>query len=440
MNADEVKEREVGTDEGFQSLVEIVRRPLPELRRDIETLQPVKERGAVALLRRARENLDWRRLPGLRPNTRPREKLQVRLVKQLALFVLLPTALMAVYLFAFAADQYIAETRFAVRGDVEPIGEAAGEYAALIQKHNSQDGYIVRDFIQSRVMAETAEAELGISKMFANAGLDFWARYRGPQPAEKLARYWSKQVTAHMEAISGVITVNAQAFTPQDALSIAKLIVARSEKLVNDISERAQADMLAHAQTDTKSAEERLKRARLAMQTFRNTWGIIDPIKSAEATLTSIAMLQKDNIKAENDLQVLRDSHLDEKTRGIQVLVATIAATDAQIKRLRNQLTTEGLTAGSPNNITQALLEYEGLKIEQTIAEKLNESMRIALDRARLASQRQQIYLATFVPPMLPDSSLYPVRGYVLVATLFFSFVLWSAIALLISGIKGQRI
>ena len=187
-------------------------------------------------------------------------------------------------------------------------------------------------------------------------------------------------------------------------------------------------------------AEERLKRARLAMQSFRNKWGIIDPVKSAETIMTTMMMLKKDKLKAENDLQVLRDSRLDEKTRGIQVLVATVAATDAQIKRLQDQLTNEGLSAGASNNLTQALLEFEGLQVEQLISEKINESLHLLLDKARLAASRQQIYLATFVPPVLPTTSLYPNRPYALLITFFCAFVLWSASSLLISGIKDQRI
>ena len=447
MNVDEVKEREAKPNEaraseGLQGLIELARRAVPDRRRDTETLEPVDGRRALALFRQVRERIDWKRLPGLSPQpARPAEKMQVVLAKRFAIFVLLPTAIIAAYLYLIAADEYIARTQFAVRGNVEPMEQAPlNSYADLIQKHNSQDSYIVRDFIQSRAMSDAAESTLKISKIFSREEADFWSRYNDPQPAEKLARYWRKHVAVHIEQVSGVITLDVRAFTPEDAVAISELVIARSERLVNDMSRRAQADMVENAEKDARMAEERLKRARLAMQSFRNKWGIIDPVKSAETIMTTMMMLKKDKLKAENDLQVLRDSRLDEKTRGIQVLVATVAATDAQIKRLQDQLTNEGLSAGASNNLTQALLEFEGLQVEQLISEKINESLHLLLDKARLAASRQQIYLATFVPPVLPTTSLYPNRPYALLITFFCAFVLWSASSLLISGIKDQRI
>ncbi|MET0427863.1 MAG: capsule biosynthesis protein [Microvirga sp.] len=444
MNADEVKDREVKTrhSEGLQGLMDLARRSVPELRRNIETLEPLKEGGARALLRRAREKIDWRQVPGLRQRApKPAERLQVVLAKRFAYFVALPTAIMALYLFVFASDQYVAQAKFAVRGDVEPMGEAsAGEYASLIQKHNSQDSFIVRDFVHSRTMAEAAQSALQVSKMFSGSDADFWARYRDDQPIEEFAKYWRSHVEAHIEAISGVITLSVRTFKPEDSVAIAELVIARAERLVNEISRRARGDLIAHAETDARAAEERLKTARLALQNFRNTWGIIDPLKTAESTLQTIALLNKDKIKAENDLEVLRGSRLDEKSRGIQTLAATVAAIDGQIKRLKDQLTTEGLAAGTPNNITQALLEFEGLKIEQMIAEKLNESLHLMLDKARIAANKQQVYLAVFVPPALPASSIYPERGHTLLVTFFCCLALCSAGSLLLSGVKDQRI
>ncbi len=78
-------------------------------------------------------------------------------MRQIAFFVLLPTAVVAVYLFAFAANEYTASAQFAVRGDVEPMESVGlGQFTGLIRKHNSQDSYIVRDYIQSQTLVQTS--------------------------------------------------------------------------------------------------------------------------------------------------------------------------------------------------------------------------------------------------------------------------------------------
>jgi capsular polysaccharide transport system permease protein len=437
MKVDEVKQ----TDR-LRGVIDLALRSVPDLRRNAETIDPVRQSRVPTLLREARERLDWRRLPGIRPPASRPKNIIASVLKQFAVFVLAPTALAAVYFYVFASDQYIATAQFAVRGNVEPMDDSpGGSYAGLIQKHNSQDSFIVRDYVQSQTLVSEVEKSLNITKMFSRKDVDFWERYDADDPIEDLVKYWRKRVTTRIEVISGIVSLTVRAFTPEDALAIAKEVVARSENLINQISRRAQADMLVHAEADAAKAQERLRKAHLALQTFRNRWGIIDPIKSAEATLTTIGTLRKDRYKAESDLAVLRGSSLDEKSRSIQTLVTLIAALDQQIKKLTDQLTTDGAAgADAANNMTRALLEYEALQVERTIAGKLNESANLMVDRARIAAGKQQIYLATFVEPALPGDSLYPLRGHALMVVFFCCLVIWSSIALIIAGINDQRL
>jgi capsular polysaccharide transport system permease protein len=334
---DEVKQAtRVRPSPSVQSLMDLARRSVPDLRRNAETIEPVAPgRGRAlggALVERARRTLEWTRLPGLRPReARPPERMVKRLFRSYALFALLPTAVVGLYVFVIASPQYIVESQFAVRGNVEPMASAdLGLHTDLILKHNSQDSFILRDFIGSRPMVEAVDAKLGLAKMFSEGGIDFWARYDDSQPVEKLVRYWRRHVIPQIDAISGVIHLKVRAFKPEDAVAISQEVIARSETLVNGISRRAQDDMITNAKKEVEQTAERLKQARVALQEFRNRWGIIDPVKSAEAAVTTIELLRKDKIKAENDLRVLRDSKLDEKSRSIQVLVARIREPDGR--------------------------------------------------------------------------------------------------------------
>lgn len=435
MSFDDVKD---DTREG--EIVTFAAPTMTELRRSAETIRPVPEkRTARALVASVRERLDWTRLPGLRPRQEDTSSYGARIIRRIGFFVLLPTLVVGLYLFAFASNQYVAEAQFAVRGNVEPMENISlGQFTNLIQKHNSQDSFIVRDYINSQTLVEALEKSIGISKMFSRSEADFWARFDPTDPIEDLTKYWRKHVEAHIDSISGVIRLSVRAFTPEDALTIARAVVLRSEALINDISKRAQSDMVAQAEADAKVAQDRLRKAHLALQAFRNQWGVIDPIKSAEGTLTALTSLRKDKLKAENDLQVLRGSNLDERSRSIQTLVANIAAIDQQMKTLQDEMTSATAGAGG-QNLTEALLQYEGLLVERTIAEKLEESAHTLLDRARVSASKQHIFLATFVPPVLPTDSLYPERGHTLLVAFFCFLVIWSSSALLLAGIRDQR-
>ena len=433
MDADEVKRRD-----RLGSMIAFARRTVPDLRRNAETVEPIAPADGRRRLPALLNPLRWTRLP-LVPGEGTQNRVLARLLRNIGLFVLLPTAVVGIYLFVFAADQYVVEARFAIRGEVEPMGNVAlGEFSSLIQKNNSQDSYIVQEYIQSQPMLESAQKELNVVRMFTRDEADFWTRYSGDKPIEELLKYWRKRVQVHIDLISGVMTLTVQAFTPDDALAIGRHVVARAEALINTISSRAQQDMLKHSKDDLAATEQRLRKAHLALREFRNRWGIIDPAKSAEATMTTLLSLRKDKIKSENDLQVLRGSGLDEKSRSIQTIVASVAATNQQIKQLEDTLTSDGMAVGG-RPVSEAILEYEGLMVERTIAEKLNDSATIMLDRARVAANRQHVYLAVFVPPTRPELSTVPMRGHALFVAFFAFMVLWGCSSLLIAGVKDHN-
>ncbi|MEE8628868.1 MULTISPECIES: capsule biosynthesis protein [Methylobacterium] len=433
MDADEVKRRD-----RLGSMIAFARRTVPELRRNAETVEPIAPADGRRRLPALLNPLRWTRLP-LVPGEGTQNRVLARLLRNIGLFVLLPTAVVGIYLFAFAADQYVVEARFAIRGEVEPMGNVSlGEFSSLIQKNNSQDSYIVQEYIQSQPMLESAQKELNVVRMFTRDEADFWTRYSGDKPIEELLKYWRKRVQVHIDLISGVMTLTVRAFTPDDALAIGQHVVARAEALINAISSRAQQDMLKHSKDDLAATEERLRKAHLALREFRNRWGIIDPAKSAEATMTTLLSLRKDKIKSENDLQVLRGSGLDEKSRSIQTIVASLTATNQQIKQLEDTLTSDGVAVGG-RPVSEAILEYEGLMVERTIAEKLNDSATMMLDRARVAANRQHVYLAVFVPPTRPELSTVPMRGHALFVAFFAFVVMWGCSSLLIAGVKDHN-
>ena len=365
----------------------------------------------------------------------------VRLVKGFFWFVLAPTAAVGAYLFLVAADQYVVEARFAVRGLTEPLANPGG-MASMIQVsgsagNNNQDGFIVTSYIDSLPLVREADKALDVRAMFSRGEADFFTRLAPDVTPEDLVKYWRKRVITRIDAISGIITLEVRTFTPQDGVALANFVLKRAEDLVNDISRRAREDSITRNREEVAKAEQRLKAAHLALQAFRNRWGIIDPAKSAEATLQTLVGLRREKLKLENDLQVLRAT-LDDRARSVQTIVATLQAMDRQITEQQAQLTSDGVS--KTTNVTQAILEFEGHMVERTIAEKIYESAQGMLDRVRVMAEKQAIFLTTFVKPALPEDSLYPKRWTNLFTAFFSFFVLWTIGALLQAGVRDHRI
>lgn len=398
-------------------------------------------RGPLARLAPALRPLRWMRTsPAPSRNGRAPSPL-IWLGKGFAAFVLAPTAIIGLYLFVFAADQYVVEARFAVRGLTEPLANPGNLSSPVAVAHsggnNNQDGFIVANYIDSLPLVREADKALDLRAMFTRGGADFWARFSPGDSPEELAKYWRKRVTTRIDAISGIITMEVRTFVPEDGVTLANFVLKRSEDLVNQISRRAREDAMIRNREEVEKAETRLKAAHLAVQDFRNRWGIIDPAKSAEAMLQTLMTLRRDKVKLENDLQVLRAT-LDERSRSVQTIVATLQAVDRQIAEQQAQITSEG--ASKSTNVTQAILEFENAVIERTIAEKIYESAQGMLDRARVMAEKQQVFLTTFVHPSLPEDSLYPKRWSALATAFFCFFVMWTIGALVQASVRDHRI
>ena len=91
---------------------------------------------------------------------------------------------------------------------------------------------------------------------------------------------------------------------------------------------------------------------------------------------------------------------------------------------------------GDSGSLATALSEYERLDVRRLLAEKTLVSAFTSLEAARLAAQRQQLYLETITQPNLADYPLYPKR-VISFATVAATCMLVYAIAwLLVSGVR----
>ena len=221
--------------------------------------------------------------------------------------MLVPAALVAAYYFLIAADQYVAEFRFALR-TVEP---ARTEIGGLLQGNIAPspvgvDSYAVVQYLGSRDVVDELGKTLDSREMFSRLESDWLARLQLPVSIEELVRYWKGQVDAFYDITNGTIVVRARAFTPDDALRLAQAVLTAAEQLVNDLSARARHDTLRNSEREVRRAERRLKTALARLREFRDREGIIDPRKTADATLALAGRIRDEIVRADTELSTVK--------------------------------------------------------------------------------------------------------------------------------------
>jgi capsular polysaccharide transport system permease protein len=373
-------------------------------------------------------------------------KKKTSLVKISALLAIaLPTVMASIYYLVIASDQYVAEARFAVRGseDAPVQGDTMGSLTGLNSvAATSADSFILSQFMESRELVDNLQRSLDLRKIFTNENADFLAKYRPldtRDTAEHLNRFWNTVASVYYEPISGIITFTVRAFTPEDALAIARGAVLESERLVNRLSDRARGDAVLNAKTELSRAEMRLKFARRAVRDYRDREGSVDPTKTADSRLKIVGDLESELSKQEAEYATSL-TFLNKDAPTMRVMRNKIAAMTAQISTEKAKLgnTERKVAERAGPLLSTSLAEYEELDTDREFAQKTYEGALTAVEHANLRAERQSRYLATFVEPRLPESALYPRRIQMILLVLVCSALAWAIGILVYYGIRDH--
>lgn len=382
-----------------------------------QTLQPA---GATGFLRPAGDSaitvLPTRKAPG-----RDR-RLSLRWLC-FVVVVVIPTALAAVYYLVLAADQYVAEFRFALR-TVEPIRAETGGlfHGNVAPSPVGVDSYAVVQYLSSRDVIDDLSKTLDLRAMFSRPEADWVTRLQLPVSIEELVRYWKSQVDAFYDITNGTIVVRARAFTADEALQLAQAILASAERLVNDLSARARRDTLRNSEREVRHVERRLKTALARLREFRDREGIIDPRKTADATQALAGRIRDEIVRADTELSTIKH-YMRADAPSVRMLEARIQSLQTQLRAVESEVTD---TEKSRSEVLSRVMgSYEQLESERTFAEKAYQHALEALDRARMNADRQQVYIAGFVQPSLPEEPLYPRRFLNIGIVLFLCCAVW---------------
>lgn len=355
---------------------------------------------------------------------RPLQPFVIGIIFAFLLVVIIPIATSGIYLAFFTSDQYASEVRFAVRGGSETSspGDLLSGLTGSTSAIRLQDSLILADFIRGRGMVEILEDQLQLRKKFSGPHVDYVFGFNPNRSIERLVKYWWWQVDVQVDRISGIITVVVSAFTAKDAFDIANVIISASEKLVNDLSERARRDALRTAQNELTLAERLLQSKIAAMKQLRTSEQVLDPTKQSEALTKVISDMRLELVRMESDYAAQR-KNVDETAPQMRVLDARIRAAREQIKLLEARMTS--VSPDQKGVLAESISHFDRLRLEQEFAQKQYIAAAAALERARLEVESQQVYLTTFLRPVLAEEGIYPRRWWIMLAITILCLTLW---------------
>ena len=451
------------THEGYGVTDVLDREPQVDVARSVEpNVAPPPRRSRVAraltpILRRSAHNAlalipSVESRPDVLVDIAPKSRFRGLIALSLIVTVLAPTVASGLYLFGIASDQYVAETRFAVR-KAEPShmegfsdndtargnkGQAVSSSSLLSGTASlaGEDAEIIANYIHSRAAVDDVSAMLDLKSIYRRPEADFWARLPADATAEALTEYWKRMVSVYVEPTSGIVTVSASAFRREDALAVTRAVLSAGERLANSLTLKMRADQTSLAEGEVRRSEANVRFALADLTAFRDAQHLIDPVETSKSTGTLLMQLMSDRIQTEGQLFVSQRMQ-GPNAPGIAATKARLESVNKHIAELQEQLAGTKDAAG---NMAATMARFAELELKRDFAEKMFEFARKGLERAELTAMAQSTYLAVFMPPALPQDFTYPNRFTDLFLIALAAMMTWMSGATITASVLDHRL
>lgn len=362
--------------------------PLPSESDDRNTLQG-DEPAAAALpsgIDRVRAEIDRRR-----------HRHRKGMLRKIALVAGIPLALIVTYAGLFATPLYTGDGAFTVQteGDSGGAQPTAGLIALPGNSSTITDAFKARTFILSRPMMMYMEKEHGFMSHFDE--MDIVTRPGGAigGKGDPLA-YYRKRVKVMIDIQDGIVRLEVDARTPEDAQRFGNAILTATERHVNAMSDRIAVDQISGLTKRADEAEKALTDSRIALGRVRSRKGEVSPEQSASVLYGLISNLELQLAEAKGKQSALLDDGLVDSP--------LLPPLNARIDELKSQIRENRARISNPGGIG-SLAQTAGAFETATIAQE------IALGRwQNMLEVLQQAYLQTlsdrrYVVPVVPISS-----------------------------------
>lgn len=346
-----------------------------------------------------------------RPLDRPHVALLTRAQVTRGSFVLavvVPAVVVFLYLSAVAVPQYVSETRFVVRGNLEPVAASSAPVSGgsgMPQIANTQETRVIVDYLRSRAMVDALQSRFDLRRLFGVSERDPLYGLPTQASGEDLLAYWNRQVNVTLETLSGVIKVQVYAFRPETAALLATAVVRQAEAVTNDLTTRNRGDRVLQAEAEERAAFAELALIRGQLEQFRNAQGTIDPTRSALDAYAVIAGLRDQRSALNTDLLAAR-ARLDEDSPVIRAHRQRLRSLDEKIAALEADLL--GAKPRMHQGTTSNLGASATLEVRRRLAEQRLRQAEADLADAKVQRVQQQVYILAFMPPTQPTQPAFP--------------------------------
>ena len=343
----------------------------------------------------------------------------------------------AIYFFGVGRNRYQVQSSFIVRLPEAPATTGSTllgtTLAGPTMLGSLEDGRFLAVYLTSPEVMKRVFMRLQPETAWARNIRDpFAGLRRGATFDEKLA-FFRRQVFVIPQDLTGVINLTTVGLSPTPSYRLNSLLLQEAEMFMNRVNQNISATQQTFAETEVQRARERLDKASLAFNTFKNENREINPSQSAAGASDYITSLESKLVDLKVEEASLKRQFKDHSTPEVAYI------TD-QVDELQRQISEERSLLVNPEgkDLNRIVAEGSKLETEMMLATEALKSSITAADNSRQRTQQQVKFLVRLADPEVPQLQAMDWRWKGFLGTLGVLIVLWG-IGTFALGIVDRR-
>lgn len=351
------------------------------------------------------------------------------------LVIILPMALLIIYLAIFSQPRFMSESKVAIKrsDDLASNSVNFGLLLGAINPSSVEDALYLKEYINSPDMLAVLDKQLNFREAFSQSRLDFLHHLSPDETAEKFLRYYRERISVTYDDKAGLLAIRTQGFTPEFALNFNKAVLKESERFINELSHRIARDQLTFAEKEMEKSRSRLNNSKSELLAYQNSNNVLDPEAQALAASSLVNTLMGQKIQMEAELRTLLTYLRDDAAQVVSVRNA-IASMQAQIDNEKGKI-----TAPQGDKLNRMAVEFEEIRSRVTFDNELYKLALTSIEKTRVEAARKLKVLSVISSPQQPQESTFPHIPYLIACWLLVCCLMFGTLKLLLAVIEDHR-
>lgn len=327
------------------------------------------------------------------------------------LWVVACFAIAALYFCVIVSDRYVSQAELVVKqaDQIKMLPDALSMLG--IGGSNHEDILIIQDYLKSPDLLTKLDKALDLKAHYQSHKIDYFSRLPNDVSREAFIKYYRQHLSLHLDELSGVLTIELQAFDPVYGQSVVALMLQESDRFINKLGHQVALEQLAFVGKEVDRAYQRVQTEKAKVLDFQNSHHLISPESTSSARLGVVSQIEAQLAQQQAQLKQLQ-SYMKETAPAVVSVQARVDALMQQLAQEKSRLT--GANKEAMNEVTARYLDVQ---TQATLVADLYKTGLISLEQARVEAYRKLKHLLVISQPTLAEDAEYPRRLYNLLTT-----------------------